>query len=309
MAVALLALAAAAGFGMSSVLEQRAASRISPEHNLRLGLVARLIRRPMWLAGVACEGVADLFQAAALGMGALIVVQPILVTGLLVALPVNARWNRQRLGPQEWLGAIAVTAGLALFLTTGAPTSGHDGASTARWIVGSIPILALAAVAVTIAQRTRGTWRPALLATAAGALAGLTDALVKAAVAGLDHGVVSELTSWKPYAAAAAAVLVMVLSQSAYQAGPLAASLPALTAAEPLAAAALGVTLFGEALASGPLALTAEAAGAALMLAGVVALARSPIVCGERKPGYRVAGDATGELCDQPTVVATVSAG
>src|SRR5262245_22161994 len=105
MLVIALALVAAACFGSAAVLEQRVAARAPVDRALRLGLIGYLVRRPLWLTGVVAEFTGDGVQAVALGLGSLAVVQPLLVTSLLFALPLGARLNRERLGRREWVGA------------------------------------------------------------------------------------------------------------------------------------------------------------------------------------------------------------
>ena len=285
--VVLLALWAACGVGVAAVLQQRAASAVPAERSLRAGLLAALLRRPLWLAGIAIESAADVLQALALRRGLLLVVQALLASSLLFALPLGARLARYRLGWREWLGALAVALGLALFLGMGAPVRGvgHDDAD-GGWMLYALPLVAVAATLVALSWRRRGPVRAALLAAAAGTLAGLADALTKTTLGHLGLGVWALLGSWWPWALLGVGGVALLLGQSALQAAPLAASLPAQTAAEPVAAAFLGVTLFGDRLAGSGAAVAMEVAGAVTMLAGVVALATSPAVCGERRPGY-----------------------
>lgn len=84
--------------------------------------------------------------------------------------------------------------------------------------------------------------------------------------------------AWETYALIAASVAALVLVQSAYQAGPLAASMPVIDAAEPLVAVTVGLALFGERVA-GPAwrdALAAVGMGVAVM--GIVLLDSSPML-------------------------------
>lgn len=115
----LFALLSALAYAAASVLQQRVAREVPEEHALRLGLLWRLIRRPMWLAGTAADWLGFGFQTAALGLGTLLLVQPLLCTGLLFALPLAAAWARRRLSRNDWFAAVALTAGLAVFLRVG----------------------------------------------------------------------------------------------------------------------------------------------------------------------------------------------
>src|SRR4029077_10991795 len=100
-----LALLSALAYAGASVLQQRAAREVPEELALRPGLLGRLIRRPMWLAGTASDWAGVGVQGAALGLGSILVVQPLLSTGLLFALPLSAAWNGRRLGARDWAAA------------------------------------------------------------------------------------------------------------------------------------------------------------------------------------------------------------
>ena len=54
-------------------------------------MFSTLLRRPLWWAGTGVAVLGYVFQALALIKGSLIVVQPLLVSALLFALPLSAR--------------------------------------------------------------------------------------------------------------------------------------------------------------------------------------------------------------------------
>jgi drug/metabolite transporter (DMT)-like permease len=125
---------------------------------------------------------------------------------------------------------------------------------------------------------THGPRRPTYLAAAAGILYGLTAALTKASAHLVDGGLIGIVTSWQPYALVALAITSLVVSQSAFQAGRLSTALPLLIIGEPVVAALIGVLAFHEHIKHTPLALAVELIGACAMAAGVLMLARSPLV-------------------------------
>jgi drug/metabolite transporter (DMT)-like permease len=272
----LIALLAAVAYALSSVLEQRAAREVPEELAMRPGLLWRLFRRPMWLAGAAADWSGFGLQAAALGMGSIIVVQPLLCTGLLFALPIGAAWQGRRLAGRDWIGAIALTVGLAVFLVVGNPTEGKDFATTHAWVlaVGVLgPIIAVCTVA---AMRTRGNARAVLLALATALIYSLTAVLTKSAVTELGEGLDALLTSWEPYALIVAGAGALLLNQSAFQAGDLQASLQTLTAGEPIVGCILGFLMLDELLtASSALEWAAVVISALVIIAAVVALSIS----------------------------------
>lgn len=62
----------------------------------------------------------------------------------------------------------------------------------------------------------------------------------------------------------------------AFNAAPLHASLPAISAAEPAAGILLGILVFGDAIRTFPAMIAVQAAGLAALVLGVVLVARAP---------------------------------
>ena len=63
-------------------------------------------------------------QAAALGLGSVLLVQALLVTSLLFALPISARPAHRRVTRWEWMWAVLLAAAVAVIVTVGNPTGG-----------------------------------------------------------------------------------------------------------------------------------------------------------------------------------------
>lgn len=272
----LLALGSALGYAIASVLQQRAAGTVPEDHALSLRLLWRLLHRPMWLAGLAADWGAFGFQAAALGVGSLLVVQPLLAAGLLFALPLGAAWAGRRLTAADWAAAATLSVGLTVFLLVGNPTGGRDTAAIGSWLIVAAAVGPLIVAALIAGARARGARRALYLAAVTGLAYGITGALTKSAVHELGQGLGTFLTSWEPYAALALAGIGTLASQSAFQAGALEASLPTLTVLEPILSAVIGVTLFSETIAAaGLLEWSAVGVSVVLMVVGVLALARS----------------------------------
>src|SRR5437879_4181014 len=95
--VYVLGLASAFFYGLASVMQHREAAAAPQSESLSLRLLARLVRRPLWTAGIVADAAAFALHAAALGRGPLTLVQPLLTAGLLFALALAALWERQRL--------------------------------------------------------------------------------------------------------------------------------------------------------------------------------------------------------------------
>jgi len=267
-------------YAAASVFQHRAAVAAPADRSMRPGLLTHLVAQPWWVAGISADGLAFVAQFVALSHGLLVVVQPLLVSGLLFALPLGAVLSGSRIRPSELWAAAVVVAGLGILLLSANPARGHTAIHLGAWmallVATIVPTVALAGLAM-----ARPVHKAALLASAAGITYGLTAALTKATGHLLRIGFVHMLTAWQPYALIAGGLIGMVLSQSAFQAGPLRASLPLLTIVDPLVSILIGVCVFHEHVAQDPARVLAELAGAAIMAAGVFALARSPLIAPE----------------------------
>ncbi|GAA4803158.1 DMT family transporter [Actinomycetospora chlora] len=270
-----LAVVAALLFAIASVAQRGAAADV-PDDDARGGrLIARLVRSPRWWAGTVGDTGGFVVQAVALGFGALLLVQPLLVTTVLFALPLEAWITGRRIGRSEIGWAAVLVAALALFVVVGEPTAGLDRAPFATWAPALGVLVLLGLACVLLAGRRRGPRRAALLAVATGLAYGLVAALTKSVVDALGEGVVVLLTSWETWALVVAVVGGTLLQQTAFGAGPLAASLPAVTVGEPVIAAVLGVVVLSEQVrADGP-EWVLIAVLVALMIAATAALSRS----------------------------------
>jgi drug/metabolite transporter (DMT)-like permease len=271
-----LSLVAALLFAVAFVMQQREAAQVPDEDALGVGLITRLLRRPVWLFGTAADGLGYAVQAIALAFGSLVLVQPLLATSLLFALPLGAWWAKRRLTRSDGLWAIALTAGLAVFLVAGNPTAGVDSADLSAWLIAAAVIVPAVGALVLIASRLpRGGARAVLLGTATGVLYGAAAALTKSVMSYLDDGLVEVVTSWELYVLIAAIALGTYLQQAAFQAGSLAQSLPAISVLEPVAAVVLGMTVLQEDLRADGLEWALIAVSAATMVVATALLARS----------------------------------
>lgn len=281
--VYILTLVAALLVGGASVLQQRAAFRAPPEHNLSVKLLVWLVQRPLWLAGCAASIAGNLVFAVAVSRGSVALAEALLTVRLLFALPLAAAWGRHSVPARDWAGAVAITLGLAGFILAARPEEGSGGGvPTLRWIA-AIGLVVVFAATVTMVGRRFGPARKApLLAAGAGALFGLQASLTRAAIRVLTTaGAVGLLTTWNGYAVIAAAAAGMLLVQSAYEAAPLPASYPAVVTSELLFGIGVGLAVFGGHIRLAPGALAATMVCLAVMIAGIYVLTTSPLVTGE----------------------------
>jgi hypothetical protein len=288
-----LGLAAAVLLGLGFVLQQHAARQAPPDDALSLRLFADLIRKPVWLAGIAAMISGQVLGALALGGqdGHVSLVEPLLTTNLLFALGLARSLSNEQLRWREWAGAVVLIAGIAVFLVAAQPStgSGVSGAMSEPPRTGIfVAIIALiVGVMVSLGRRSTGAARAGLLAAGAGLLFGLQDGFTRAAMLVLGDGPLKLLESWLPYGVIAVAVTGLLLAQSAFEVAPLRASLPAITAAEPVVGIAYGISVFGERVRTAPVWLALEAAGLIAMVAGIVVLTRSPMLAPQQQPPPR----------------------
>ncbi len=281
-----LALGAGLAYAIAAVLQQRAAARQPPELSLSLGLIGALARQRTWLLGTVADISGYLLEAGALGAGSVIVVGPLLVSGLLFAIPLAALGTGRRATRREMVPALVLTVGLAVFVIVGAPEGGAGHPPLWGWLLAGGVVAVLAGACIALGRKTtmpggRSVW----FATGTGVLYGLTAVLTKATVDLFGHGlggVLDAFGHWPPYALIVVSVAALVLNQSAFQAGHVVASLPAIAVVNPVVSAVLGVSLLGESLgATGPVEVGVTVLAILAMVTGTIALARSPLVARE----------------------------
>ncbi|QIJ61781.1 DMT family transporter [Streptomyces sp. JB150] len=275
--VLVLALSAACCLGFGFVLQQSAAQRAPLADFLSPRLLLDLAKMPGWLGGIGLMAVGMALGAVALGHGEISLVEPLLATNLLFALALSRRRTRQPLGRQGWLGLALLAGGVAAFLMAGEPRGGHAVADPLRhWLI--IGLMTGTALLLTgYARRTRLGSAPVLLAVAAGLLYGVQDALTRESGQRFAAGGWAELlTGWQPYAVLVLGVTGLILVQSAFETAPLRKSLPALTAAQPLAGIVCGVGFLGDRLHTDAAALAGQAAGLTAVITGILLLGMHP---------------------------------
>jgi drug/metabolite transporter (DMT)-like permease len=245
----LLAVLAALVYGAAVAVQHREAAAMDATRSLRPRLLLGLMVRPLWLLGLLGDVGGFALQTAALTLGSLVVVQPILTLSLVVSLMLGARFDARRLQAREWRSVAGLLAGLSMFLVVARPTSHSDAvASPHRWFVTLTAVSGLALFALVVGKTRSGPRRGMWFALAAACTEGLMAVFAKAFGDRLGHGVASTFASWQPYAVAICGIVTMILVQSAYQVGTQNATLPMLTVAEPIIAVTLGAVLFDEQL-------------------------------------------------------------
>ncbi len=275
---ALLALGAALFIAIGDVMHQRSAHEVTEEKVGHLELFLRLLKDTGWWLGSAVAAIGFILQAAALGFGSVLLVQALLVTSLLFALPINARLTHRKVTRWEWTWAALLAASVAVIVTVGNPTEGHSRASLEIWTVVIAVLGPLLVLCVVAAGFLSGPISAVLLAIVSGALWGLFAVLTKGVVDLLDHGLWRLLEAPELYAWAAVGVAGTAWQQSSFRAGSLTASLPTMTVTEPIVGSVLGVFVLGETLRPGEAGWFTLVAAIVVMVVSTVALARGEAV-------------------------------
>jgi drug/metabolite transporter (DMT)-like permease len=272
-----LTLLAALLIGTGFVLQQYAAQREPASRFLSLRLITDLLREPRWLAGIGCMIGGQVLAAWSIGHLSLAFVEPLLTTNLVFALVLAVPIAKATLRFWEIFGAVVLCTGVALLSAArSAQPIGLSFGSFSHWpAAGVIAVIAFAAVRA--GRRHPGRLRAMLTGTGAGLVFGIQDALTRQTLQILDsNGVGAMFTTWAPYALVGAGATGIWLMQSAFNAGPLPLSLPAISAGEPLVGILLGVLIFGDRIQVSPGELALQAGGIVALIAGVILVGRAP---------------------------------
>ena len=264
------ACAASSLYNLGLALQALDAREAPATDTLRPALLARLARRPRWLAGTALNLLGWPLQAAALLLAPLTVVQPSLAFGLVLLLVIGARRLGEPVGPREAAAVAAILAGVALLaIVAPEPSTSHARAATIALVLGVVGVAALTPYALLLARRGGGG-AAALGAGFALAWSGLTTKLVADA---LHSGHVGALLAWA-VATGAASGLGLLAEMSALQQRPATQVAPVVFVVQVLVPVAAGRWLAHEPLHQ----LPGVGLGIAAVVGGAVALLRSPVV-------------------------------
>lgn len=111
------ALTSAATFGLSTSLQHRVAGATDSRAHTGARLLARLVRRPSWVIGIGLSVFAFCLHALAITLGALALVQPVVVSGIVFAVLIRAGLDRRLPSRREVTWALVTWAGLASFIS------------------------------------------------------------------------------------------------------------------------------------------------------------------------------------------------
>ena len=273
--VVLFALCSAVCMAIGIVVRQRATMDVPSDQSVSTRMIATLLRRPVWWAGTGAALAGYGFQALALWQGSLIVVQPLLVSALLFALPLSARLAGRRVSRGEWLWAGLLTLSLALFVLLARPGPPDRPATLPVAVLVSVASLVVIVGCILVARWVEGSPSAVLFAVSVGVLFGVVAVVTKIVMHLLNQrGAIGLLATPAPYALVVLGVLATLLQQSAFHAGALQTSVPTMLVLEPLVAVCLGAALLGEELDVSGYELIVLVLAVAAMMAATFSLGR-----------------------------------
>lgn len=272
------AVGAAACFGITAVLQHRATHRTPTRHALNPRLVLDLLAQPLWVGAIFLNVLGTLLQVLALRFGPLIMVQPLLVTGLLFSVVIGSivagrRPDRVLLG-----GAFCCIGGLAVFLLVAQPTAGRETLSLDAMLPLVIALSCVLAICLAISSRGHGQVPALALGVAAGVLYGVTAGFIKVVTHEFSNAPMAPLQHWTLYAVLILGPLGFLLNQNAYQVAAAASPvLAVITITDPIVGIVVGRLWLGEHVNLGLVDLVGQIAALAVMAAGIGLLAhRAP---------------------------------
>jgi len=273
----MLALGGALCYAVAAVSQQRCAARIDSTAAFDARLVLRLARTRGWRLSMIAVIAGYGLHAAALALGNLVIVEPVIPLGLLMALLLGARAEGRRLSWSEWTAAVATVAGLAVFLVAAEPSGGSRTAPATTLGLAAAGAVLAAFVCWAVTRRVSAPHRALPLSIAGGIAAGVTDSLTKtvAPLAGVQQ--IALLGDVRLWLLALAGLLALTLQQNAYRAAGLAASLPAFVVLQPLTGSLLGMMIYHERVGGGGLRITVEVLAVLAAIWGIARLASSVI--------------------------------
>ena len=293
---AVLAILAAVSFAFASTLWQRASMASGIEAGNGKGFL-RLLTNWVWLLGLVAQILGVLLQAAALDRGRVAIIQPLLVTTIIWALPLGYFLTHQTIARRHIVGAAIIVVGLAIFGSFGDPAGGLDDAPTSDWISAYLVIAAVCVGILLFGRRGGMSAKAAIYGTVAGILYGVAAVLMKPVVERLHaDGVEQVLANWQLWVMAATGIGGFYLQQISLSVGRLAASVATTSVANPVVSVLLGALVLQERLDRTPPWHAVVAIGAlAVALLGAVIIASTEDKASDAEKTVGNAESATGQ--------------
>jgi drug/metabolite transporter (DMT)-like permease len=270
------AIASSVLFNLGLALQATEARRAPREEGLRASLIWDLLHRRRWVTGLGIEWLGVPLEILAFAWAPFVVVQPLLACGLLVLLAVARRLLGERPTAEALVGVGLIIAGTGL-IAWGAPgeQDTHRGAVAVIGVVAGLVLVSL--VPFALRGRRLDTALTAVLGSACGFAATNVAMKLMADDFGNDH--FPQAAAWLAVAAVAG-FGATVTGMTALQRAPATRVIPISTAVQTFLPVALEPLFLAESFRDADLEGLPLLVGMAVMLVGVVVLARTRAVSG-----------------------------
>ena len=249
----LLALGAALTTGVASVLQGLAARRAgaSPSDSSTGGSVRRLLVSPLYLGGVALDGLGFVCIVVALHWLPLFLVQCAAASSVGVTALVGRRVLGTVLGQPSLVALYGLGLGLVLLASGAKAEQATAVARSAQWwlVIASAPVVVAGSIVLRWAAVRSSSRAGGILAAIAGVSFAGTG--VASRILSDAHSVRAVLTAPAAYALAIFGVAGMAFFAAALQRSPVTIATAALFGVETLAASAVGLLVLGDSTRAG----------------------------------------------------------
>jgi hypothetical protein len=261
-------------YNTSIALQALEARQVDGEHSLKPSLIGKLVRNKRWLGATALGLAGWPLEIVALLLAPLTVVQPCLVSGLILLLWLGATKLGEKPGRREILAVTAIIAGI-VGVAWAAPDRSADHADTA--VIGLALVLVAVPIGLPYALRGRGRAIGFLAVLSAGCGYAWTAVASKLLTDELAAGALLVAAAWLATAIASEG-LALLSEMSALQNRPATHVAPVMFAVQVLVPVLLAPLIFGESWSTTPLNGVVLVAFIAVAVSGTVLLAGSKAV-------------------------------
>jgi drug/metabolite transporter (DMT)-like permease len=245
-------LGAAGLFAAGTTLQYRAARPIGPygrgpTRAVPTTAIRQTLTSVSWILGTLVLVIGISLHAFALHEGPITMVQPLLISGVLFALPASRYVGGPKVDWTDMRWALLLVGALTLFLFTAAPGGQPSRDIDTAPALGAFGLALTGVVAcLLVARRCHGNVAATVLGAAAGITLAGSAALLKVSTNLTSGGLWALLGHWQVYALLVVGACALILTQVAYRAGPMTASLPAINSVNPIVSVLIGWAVFDE---------------------------------------------------------------
>ena len=270
----LAAVGASVLYNTSIALQALEARDVGHEHSLRVSLIWKLVRNPKWLGATVLGFLGWPLEIVALLLAPLTVVQPCLVSGLIVLLWLGATKLGEAPGRREFVAVGAIVAGVAgVAWASPDRTTEHAGTVAIAIALGLVAL----PIAAPYVMRRKASSMSLLAVLGAGFGYAWTAIASKLLTDELAAGTLLVAIGWLATAAASEG-LALLSEMSALQRRPATHVAPIMFAVQVLVPVILAPLIFEEKWSTTPLGGAALVGFMAVALAGTMLLAGSKVV-------------------------------